>query len=252
MQRLVLGRVVAMLLVFAVVQPVVAQSQTENMARTYTLAVDPGMAEQVEEAIRGHMAWRQQHGDTWTWNVFQVVNGDNFGHYLMRSGGHRWADIDAYTPTTVGRDGPAHLLTTTGPYVTSVSNRITQVLSSVSRMPEDLSGMTLYAVTNYEVSSPVRFNLSIARFHTAISQANSPLRYQYAVVVNSGQAGTILVRPAENWSALAPPPKLIPQMLIEAYGEDDAVTLLEQFASSVRSMTSSIVQIRPDLTRVGQ
>ena len=77
------------------------------------------------------------------------------------------------------------------------------MLSAVSRMPEDLSGMTLYAVTNYEVSSPVRFNLSIARFHTAISQANSPLRSQYAVVVNGGQAGAILVRPAENWALQA-------------------------------------------------
>ncbi len=149
--------VAAGLLVCLVAHPALAQSEPENIARSYTLDPKPGMASQLEDAMKAHIAWRKQHNDPWTWTVFQVVNGDNFGQYLVRSGNHRWADLDAYDRWTVTTEANAHFTTTVGPYLESFTSRITQVNSNLSRFPDDLSGMTLYAVTNFDVRLPARF-----------------------------------------------------------------------------------------------
>ena len=90
--------------------------EAEDLARIYFVDPKPGMAGQLEEALKTHLEWRKQHNDSWTWATFHVVNGDNFGQYGIRSGGHTWADLDAYEMTTAGGpEGANHFTTTVGP-----------------------------------------------------------------------------------------------------------------------------------------
>ena len=142
----------------------------------------------------------------------------------------------------------AHFTTTVGPYLESFTNRITQINSNLSRMPDDLSGMTLYAVTNFDLRLPARFFGAAAKYHQAIGQTNYPLRYTIQTVANGGPGGAVLVFPAENWAALAPPDKTLPQVLIEAYGEAEAAEIMQQFGTSIRSQTSAVLRVRPDLS----
>ena len=251
MQNRTLIALMAGFLLCGAAQPAMAQGEPENIARTFVLDPKPGMVVQFEEALKTHMAWRAQHNDPWNWTTFAVVNGDNLGQYFVRSGNHQWSDLDEYEGATVSTEG-AHFNTTVGPYLESISSNITQLNSNLSRVPEDLSSMTLYSVVTYDVRLPAQFFEAFAKAHEAIGQTDYPIRYILQTVVNGGLGGAILVVPAENWAAFAPPERTVPQMLTEALGAEDAADLLQQFATSIRSAVSSTVRIRPDLSSGGQ
>ncbi len=100
----------------------------------------------------------------------------------------------------------------------------------------------------FDLRLPARFFGAVAKYHQAIGQTNYPLRYVIQTVANGGPGGVILVVPAENWAALAPPDKTLPQVLVEAYGEAEAGEIMQQFGTSIRSQTSAILRVRPDLS----
>ena len=57
--------------------------------------------------------------------MFIGANGDALGPCLIRSGGHQWADLDAYADQDPDPDGSL-FNAQVGQYTTSVVNRISQ------------------------------------------------------------------------------------------------------------------------------
>ena len=240
--------VAAGLFVSTVAFPAMAQGGAEDIARGFVFEAKPGMATQFEEAIKLHVQWRKQNNDPWTWVWYQVVNGDNIGQYLVRSGNHRWADLDAYDAWQSRVGVSAHIDTTVSPYVESVSSSITQLNSALSRPLEDYGTITLFAVTEFDLRLPNQFIGAIAKYVEALDQGNWGRPYLWQMGANGGTTAAALVIPAENWAGLAPPAKALPEMLAEVYGEQEASDLMQQLASSIRSQTSYTLRVRPDLS----
>jgi len=236
------------LLLWVVAFPEAAQGQTENIAQTYVHTVRTEMIAQFEEAVKRHVQWRKQNNDPWEWVWYQVVNGDGLGRYMVRSGNHRWADLDLRYAWDDRVGAGRHFQATVGAYIESEDSSITQQDGALSRPLDDYSAITLFAVTDFDVRLPGQFRDAIARIGEGLDRGNWGRPYLWQMGANGGTTDAGLVVPVENWGELAPPAKTLPMVLAEVYGEQEARELLQQFTRSIRSQNSYALRVRRDLS----
>jgi hypothetical protein len=239
------------LLLCVVALPATAQGQTENIRQAYIHTVPLGMIAQFEEAVKQHTQWRKQNNDPWEWTWYQVVNGDGPGgiRYLVRSGNHRWADLDDRYAWDERVGAGRHFASTVGPYIESEDSSIAQLDDALSRPLNDNSAITLVAVTEFDVRLPGQFREAITKIGEGLDRGNWERPYQWLMeAYGGGTTDATLVIPAENWGGLAPPENPLPVLLAEVYGEQEASDLMQQFATSIRSQTSYTLRVRPDLS----
>ena len=237
-----------MLLLCVVAFPEVAQGQTENIAQGYVHTVQLEMIAQFEEAVKQHVQWRKQNNDPWEWTWYQMVNGDGLGTYLVRSGNHRWADLDVRYAWDDRVGAGRHFASTVGPYIESEDSSIAQLDDALSRPLNDNSAITLVAVTEFDVRLLGQFREAITKIGEGLDRGNWGRSYLWQMVANGGTTDATLVVPAENWAALAPPAKSLPMVMAEVYGEQEANELMQQFSSSIRSRNSYTLKVRRDLS----
>ena len=243
-----LTAVATTLLLWVVAFPEAAQGQTEDIRQAYIHTVPLGMVAQFEEAVKQHVQWRKQNNDPWEWTCYQVVNGDGLGRYLVRSGNHRWADLDVRYAWDDRVGAAAHFLATVGPFVESEDSSISQLDEALSRPPDDLSAITLFTVTEFDVRLLGQFREAITKIGEGLDRGNWGRAYLWQMVANGGTTDATLVVPVENWAGLAPPAKSLPMLMAEVYGEQEANELMQQFASSIRSRNSYTLRVRRDLS----
>ena len=245
-----LTAVAATLLLWVVAFPEGAQGQTEDIRQAYIHTVPLGMIAQFEEAVKQHVQWRKQNNDPWEWTWYQVVNGDGLGgiRYMVRSGNHRWADLDVRYAWDDRVGAGRHFASTVGPYIESEDSSIAQLDDALSRPLDDYSAITLFAVTDFDVRLPGQFRDAIARIGEGLDRGNWGRPYLWQMGANGGTTDAGLVVPAENWGELAPPAKTLPMVLAEVYGEQEARELLQQFTRSIRSQNSYTHRVRRDLS----
>ena len=111
-----------------------AHAQDATYARTYAVTPKGGMVAQFEAALKAHVQWRTENNDPWTWGVSTVEVGEALGQFGIRSGGHSWADFDAYD-AGFGPRGLVHWNATVAPLVQSISSRITTANEAISNRP---------------------------------------------------------------------------------------------------------------------
>jgi hypothetical protein len=246
-----LTAVATTLLLWVVAFPEAAQGQTEDIRQAYIHTVPLGMVAQFEEAVKQHVQWRKQNNDPWEWTWYQVVNGDGLGgiRYMVRSGNHRWADLDVRYAWDDRVGAGRHFASTVGPYIESEDSSIAQLDDALSRPLDDYSEITLFAVTAFDVRLPGQFREAITKIGEGLDRGDWERSYQWLMeAYGEGTTDATLVIPAENWSGLAPPEKPLPVLLAEVYGEQEASDLMQQLATSIRSQTSYILRVRPDLS----
>ena len=105
MRRTEIFLVVLSLLLLAL--PVVSQEEPGPITRVFVDKAKTGMEQQYEEAVKQHIAWHREQGDTWSWEVRRIESGENFGQYLWITRGHRWEDFDNPEPDNLVRPAPA-------------------------------------------------------------------------------------------------------------------------------------------------
>lgn len=238
----------AALVVSSVAFPANAEAQTENIAQTYVHTVRPENIAQFEAAVKRHVQWRKQNDDPWDWVWYQFVNGDGLGRYMVRSGNHQWADLDSRFAWEDRVGAGRHFLATVGPYFEAEDSAITQQDAVLSRPLDDYSGITLFAVTQFDVRLPGQFRAAITKIGEGLDRGNWDRPYLWQMTANGGSMDATLVIPAENWDALSPPARTLPATMVEVYGEPEARELMEQLARSIRSQSSYTIRVRRDLS----
>jgi hypothetical protein len=210
-----------------------------------------GMEQQYEEALKAHMAWHGQQKDTWEWHTWLEVNGEELGSFVIGTFGHTWEEFDARTEFQA-KDA-ADAVGRLGPYSQTVTNAIDVYRADLSRPPEGEAPLPLMSVVlfNLKVGAESDFTHYIRKVHEAIGKTNWPTRYIWRQLVNGGDLPQfILILPRKNWAGFKPPEKSFQAMLEEAYGREEAASLLRLYRKSVRSVRNSILQHRPDLSYV--
>jgi hypothetical protein len=95
------------------------------------------------------------------------------------------------------------------------------------------------------------FRSAVAKAHEANQKVKSPNHYSWYRLVNGGPGGTyVLTIDHANWASFADDPGVKPlrERLREAFGEQEAMSVIERLNASIESTYSDLIQPRPDLS----
>jgi hypothetical protein len=116
-------------LVVLLALPAAAQQEAGTLAQEYWMKVKPGMGGAFEQGYQKHNEWHRNN-DSWPWETWQLLVGENVGSYVIRTGGHRWEGFDANAETLAagGADFGEHVIAS----VESIDSRMVRFLPEAS------------------------------------------------------------------------------------------------------------------------
>ena len=226
-----------------------ALAQANTFARMYTVKAKPGMVAQFEAALRDHVQWRAANGDPWDWNVTMRETGEDLGTYGIRSGGHSWADFDAYD-AGFAPQGLVHWNATVAPLVESASSAITTSNQELSKPPPEGTAYAFINVTTFHLrpGRETEFNRLMAEA-TEIIRDKLPGYWVWSSPVLGGGPGPYisLVLFAENWAAMAEPDPSFGAIMVQELGEDGFREWSTNLGQTYRGEESFTLRRRPDM-----
>jgi hypothetical protein len=95
------------------------------------------------------------------------------------------------------------------------------------------------------------FRSAIERIHEAAEKTKWPVNYYFYALFSGGETGVyVLVLPRNSWADFEDKPDVKPfrDMLKEAFGPEEADSIVDRIDKSVEKETSQILQFRPDLS----
>lgn len=228
----------------------VPTAQGQEKAQVYVITPQQGAESGLEAAMRRHATWREENGDPWAWDVYEVVQGENHGTYIVRSPNHTWADFDEYRQG-FGAEAEDHYAATVAPMVASTSSIISAIDTSLSHLPEDPSGYTLLEVNSYklEPGNAGEFYEAHEKFFQAITQETEERYIGTVDVLNGAEDDYVrLVYPHTSWADFEAPDRSGGDIIESVYGEEEAEQLYEQFGNGFRSTYNMVLRYRPELS----
>ncbi len=230
--------------------PIEASAQSRNLAQVWEMIPRNGQGPAFEAALKQHVAWRNAHGETWNWDVFEVVVGSNFGNFYVRSGNHAWADFDGYDLSGARE----HFQATVSPLLESISNVITAGDTVNVHMPTD-ADFSLLSIARYDIipAKQQEVNAAIGKFSEVIRKHNNKMYHAFSSPAAGGDGEWDLtgVFPAENWASFEDPDPNFFELMVSEYGEEETKEILSSFMSGVTKTANSVVVFRKDLSSSG-
>ena len=230
-----------------------AQTEEGHLSRGFYVKVKPGGAAAFEAGLKAHIQWRKSQGDTWTWAVYQVINGEATGDYMIRSAAHTWEDFDKYQPF-LDKMAP-HFYASVGDSILGIESSIGTTATEISMIPPSFEGYTLFQLITFHIRPDQQqaFRAAIGQVHATLVKANWPGYYIWVYPINGGSGPEVtLVLPFKSFADMKQPEKTLPQVLTEALGEAEATGLMQKFDNSVRGEDSGMIRFRPDLSLIQQ
>jgi len=130
--------IVIAMMVLAIAVPLMAQEEEKppvTVAKNHFIDVSSGQALEFEAAYKGHLEWHASMNDTWYWHTWQIINGENFGQYIIRTGGHQWSDWDEHAEFS--KEDVAHYWKNVAPFVKDISSVMVVSNMEISNWPAD-------------------------------------------------------------------------------------------------------------------
>jgi hypothetical protein len=228
-----------------------AQEKPGNIAALEFQTPKNGMVKQYEEGRKQKAEWHKQQKDTQPLYVWEIVSGEHTGSYVVGRLNQHWADFDKPSvPEQADLDEYNKVI---GASVQSLITQYYEFLPKASS-PGDTKPTDKYSeIVVYHVrpGKDSDFNSAVVRANEAIQKTKWPTSYLWLTLVNGGQSGTyVLVIPHKSWADFEDKPDMKPfrQMLTDAFGPEEADSLMKRFDSSVESITSEIDKFRADLS----
>jgi hypothetical protein len=224
-------------------------AQDNNLARTYQVVPKAGLGAQFEAALRTHIQWRMDNGDPWGWGVSTMETGDDFGDYSIRSGGHSYADFDAYDAGFNSR-GTLHWQATVAPLIESMTSTISARHEAISKPTPAGTQLALVTVTKFQLR-PGREQA----FNRLITQAMDLVRdelpgyWDWASPVSGGGPGPymILVGLNTSWSDMQEPDPAFAAIMARKLGQNEFEQWTQDVGETYRGVEIWTQRLRPDL-----
>jgi hypothetical protein len=231
-----------------------ARAQAQNLAEMWQITPKAGVEVGFQEAFKAHMDFRVAHGETWIWQTWEIVVGEDVGDFLIVSFDHSWADWDAYEVGDFMQVAGAHFGATVSPLVEDAANMIFQGDSTLSKMPTDPAYEPSLVNTMAFSLAPgkfMAFNGAMAQLHAAIVEADMPFFYlSSAPVVGGDDSDFTMAFIGESWADFTDPDPDLMQVMAEKYGEEEAMAIWTTLDESVAGIQSSMLRLRPDLSNL--
>lgn len=222
--------------------------EAQNLVQVYELTPKDGQQAAFEAALQRHGEWREANGDPWKWDVYQVVQGENHGAFMVRSWGHSWSDLDAYSEG-FGREAVDHYNATVAPLVKETKSYVSKVDTARSYFHPGNWSLAEMFTYKLKPGKSEEWLEAVQAIRDAYEQEN---RSQYFETFNRPVgAGVSHARIAvlhenyadfrdEDWSPL--------EVVQAVYGEEKAEELSDQYYDSYSALYNMVLRPRPDLS----
>jgi len=211
-----------------------------------------GMVKQYEDGRKAKAEWHKQQKDKDALLVSEVLTGENMGTYVVGRFGMHWADMDKPSvPDAADLEEYRKLI---APYVDKLTSAYYEFLPKWSNPSPDMNTKYISVVTFHVKSGKGDdFQSAIAKVHEANEKLKVPVHSSWYRLVNGGPGGTyVLTTDHANWASFESDPSVKPlrDRLREAFGEQEAMSVIERLNGSIEGTYSQIVQTRPDLSYI--
>ena len=184
--------------------------------------------------------------------VLQVLTGEDTGSYVVGRSGQHWADFDK--PAVSDAADEEEYGKVIGAYVDKRTAAYYETLPKVSYPGPD-RGSKYMSVTTFHVryGKGDDFRSAIARMYDAAEKTKWPFHYRWERLANGGPGGVyVLLVDHPNWASFEDDPNIKPlrDILREAFGEQEAMSVVERLNGSVEKTYSSLVEFRADLSYI--
>ena len=221
-------------------------AQEDNLHRMYHIKLKTGHATAFYEDLNGHSEWRREQGDAWTWWVHAVVNGENHGDCIIRSGPLTWADLDTYEAFDAKASNK--FWEDLGEHIEDATSWISMGDKRFVRQHPQMEKVQLIQVVKYDLKPGMskQFTDTVQTYHEAIMEHDYPIYYTFDWLINGGTGNQVtLALFHENWADMAPPEEKMMEFMARVLGEEEAKTLGETLNSSFTSTETAVVRYLP-------
>lgn len=209
-----------------------------------------GMVKQYEEGRKAKVQWHKQQKDKDALLVSEILTGDHMGTYIVGRFGMHWADMD--NPSVTDAADLEQYNKLVSPYVETLTSTYYEFLPKWSNPSPDMNPKYIEVITfRIKFGKGDDFRSAVAKVHEANQKLNVPEHYSWWHLVNGGPGGTYVVTfDHANWASFEDDPRVKPlrDRLREAFGEQEAMSVIERLNSSIESTYSDLIQPRPDLS----
>jgi hypothetical protein len=211
-----------------------------------------GMVQQYEAGRKAKAAWHKQQKDPQMLFVLQVLTGEHTGSYVVGRDGMHWADLDKPAVSDAADEEEYNKVVT--PFVESRTASYYETMPKLSNPSADM-GAKYISVTTFHIryGKGDDFRSAITRMHEAAEKTKWPFHYNWERLANGGPGGTyVLLVDHANWASFEDDPAIKPlrDVLREAFGEQEAMSVIERLNGSIDHTYSEIVEFRTDLSYI--
>lgn len=210
-----------------------------------------GMVKQYEEGRKAKVEWHKQQKDKSPLFVSEVLTGEHMGNYVVGRFGMHWADMDK--PSVSDAADLEQYRKSIAPYVEKLTATYYEFLPKWSNSSGDDAPAKYIEVITFHVKygKGDDFRSAVAKVHEANEKLKVPTRYEWYRLANGGPGGTYVLTFAHpNWASFEDDPAIKPlrDRLREAFGEQEATSVIERLNASIEGTYSELIQPRPDLS----
>jgi hypothetical protein len=229
-----------------------AQGQPGNIAALEFQTPKNGMVKQYEDGRKQKADWHKQQKDSQGLYVFETLTGERTGTYIVGRIGQHWSDLDK--PSVADADDLAQYRKLIGGVVEKLETSYWEFQPKWSNPPTDMNGKYTEVFTfHIRYGHADDFRSAIARAAEARQKMNSQAHVSWYRLVNGGHGGTyVLTIEHANWASMEDDPAIKPLRddLRAAFGEQEAMSVIERLNSSIEGTYSELIQFRPDLSYI--
>ncbi len=182
----------------------VAEDQPPQViSDSWTMVPKAGHADQLETALKAHLAYRAEKGDTRQWDTYVPVTGNDLNRYVVRSCCQPWAEQDSYRAWSKEHLGE-HFSETVHPHVASYMHNFGEIDMDNSHWDENVEA-NFVGVTMWQVKpgKGAQANAAIAAMSTMAKENNWPRNWSWSSPVGGSQR-VMLATPFKNYADMAP------------------------------------------------
>jgi hypothetical protein len=229
-----------------------AQGQPGNIAALEFQTPKNGMVKQYEDGRKQKVDWHKQQKDAQALYVFETLTGDRTGTYIVGRLGQHWADFD--NPSVTAAADLATYQQLIGASVEKLVTAYYEFLPKWSNPSTDMNAKYTEVITfHVRFGKGDDFRSAIARAADARQKVKSPAHYSWYRLVNGGPGGTYVITIEHaNWASLEDDPAVKPLRddLRSAFGEQEAMSVIERLNASIESTYSELIEFRRDLSYI--
>jgi hypothetical protein len=229
-----------------------AAQEPGNIAAIELQTPKNGMLKQYEDGRKQKVEWHKQQKDSQGLFVFQILTGDHTGTYMVARFGQHWPDFDK--PSVPDADDLAQYQKLVGSSVEGLVTSYWEDMPAWSNPSMDMNGKYTEVITfHVRYGHGDDFHSAVARVAEARKKMNSPAHYSWHRLVNGGPGGTFVITyERANFASMADDPAIKPLRddLRAAFGEQEAMSVIERLNSSIEGTYSELMQFRPDLSYI--